>query len=327
MEKDLISVIVPVYNVEAYLPRCLNTIIHQTYSHLEIILIDDGSTDSSGRICEEFAERDERVIVHHTGNQKIWAVRNRGLQLAKGNYIMFVDSDDYIHLDAIRIMHENILCNKYDLVKIGHKDTYTLWEDVENKYEYDITEHSADDLFKKIEQFGAVWGILFKKQLIAGVKFNKYEIYEDHDFSRRYFQLVNKAAWIHGELYFHFIREDSLSHMPHAAGIGCKAQIDQLVSILDEMPRNSRFRHYLLKDLYHYLIVAIAMKWSSWERRSTLKACQQIERSFFREYLFDSHFGLVEKISMILNVRHPGFIKWAKHVTRGHFSWHMLSKF
>lgn len=253
MKEELVSVIIPVYNVEEYLPRCLETIVCQSYRYLEIILIDDGSTDRSGKICDEMAQQDKRVMVHHTDNQKIWAVRNLGLQLATGDYIMFVDGDDYIHQDAIKILYETInSCDKFDLVKAGHKDTFSLEEDTEMDNDYYATELCANDLFDNLYQFGAVWGILFKKQLIAGLKFNKYEIYEDHDFSRRYFQRVNKAALIHRELYFHLIREGSLSHSPGSKELGCYAQIDQIVSILNEMPIKGKYRHYLLKDLYHY---------------------------------------------------------------------------
>lgn len=106
---ELISVIVPVYNVEAYLPKCLETICHQTYRNLEIILVDDGSTDSSGRICDEFAKKDQRTVVIHQLNQRQWAARNAGLRVATGEYIMFVDGDDYIHLDAVRVMYEAII--------------------------------------------------------------------------------------------------------------------------------------------------------------------------------------------------------------------------
>lgn len=328
MEEELISVIVPVYNVEAYLPQCLDTIIRQTYCNLEIILIDDGSTDRSGKICDDLAQQDKRVTVHHTGNQKIWAVRNLGLQLAKGNFIMFVDSDDYIHHETIRLMYETLKSNSdYDIVKVGHKNTFILDEDVEGNGENRLTEFGADALFENKDYFGAVWGILFRRQLIEDMKFNDYEIYEDHDFSRRYYPRVNKAAWIHRDLYYHVIRNDSLSHLPQASETGCKVQIDSLVSCLDGMTKNSHFRHYLLKELYHYMIVLISMKYDSNEREGTLTKCQLIERKYRLEYWKNPHFRLIEKAAMTINVCYPSFIRRIKHVTRGYLSWHILGKF
>ena len=109
--KPLISVIVPVYNVEEYLPKCLESIINQTYKNLEIILVDDGSTDNSGIICEDYAEKDKRIKVVHQTNLGISAARNAGLDLCSGDYITFVDSDDYIECDEIEVLVDQIVPN------------------------------------------------------------------------------------------------------------------------------------------------------------------------------------------------------------------------
>ena len=99
-----ISVIVPVYNVEPYLIECLESIINQTYRDLEIILIDDGSTDKSGDICEEYAKKDDRIIVIHQSNQGSASAKNAGLRKASGEYLAFVDSDDFLQEDAYEFM-------------------------------------------------------------------------------------------------------------------------------------------------------------------------------------------------------------------------------
>ena len=100
----MISVIVPIYNVEKYLIKCIESIINQTYKDLEIILVDDGSTDSSGKICDEFATKDNRIKVIHKKNGGLSSARNIGLDICKGNYISFIDSDDYIELDMYEKM-------------------------------------------------------------------------------------------------------------------------------------------------------------------------------------------------------------------------------
>lgn len=105
----LISVLVPVYNVEKYLPRCLDSVVTQTYANLEIILVDDGSTDDSGAICDAYAKEDCRVRVIHTVNRGVAAARNRLLDEAKGEYIMFVDSDDYVNTEAIRVLYDRLV--------------------------------------------------------------------------------------------------------------------------------------------------------------------------------------------------------------------------
>ena len=102
MRTPLISVIIPVYNVEKYLRRCLDSVIAQTYQNLEIICVDDGSIDDSGKICDQYAVRDARIKVIHQENQGLSAARNRGLDAAEGEYIAFVDSDDYILEDMYK---------------------------------------------------------------------------------------------------------------------------------------------------------------------------------------------------------------------------------
>ena len=109
---ELISIIVPVYNVEQYLDDCLVSILNQTYKNLEIILIDDGSTDNSGKICDEYAKKDSRIIVFHKENGGVSSARNAGLRIAKGIYIGFVDPDDWIAEDMYEVLYLN--AKKYD---------------------------------------------------------------------------------------------------------------------------------------------------------------------------------------------------------------------
>ena len=106
LKQGLISVIVPVYNVEQYLDRCVCSILNQTYQNLEIILVDDGATDSSGRMCDEYAKRDERIKVVHKQNGGLSDARNAGLAAATGEYIGYVDSDDWIEPDMYEKMYE-----------------------------------------------------------------------------------------------------------------------------------------------------------------------------------------------------------------------------
>ena len=131
MEQDyLISIIIPVYNVEKYLRKCLDSIINQTYKKLEIILIDDGSTDNSGKICEEYAKKDDRIIVIHKENAGVSSARNRGIELANGKYIGFIDSDDWIEENMYETLYQNLLqfdvdismCN-YSIIR-NHKKTF-----------------------------------------------------------------------------------------------------------------------------------------------------------------------------------------------------------
>ena len=130
-EEPLISVIVPVYNVETFLLRCLESITSQTYHNLEIILVDDGSTDSSGEICDSFVKTESRASVIHQENGGLWYARNTGQKEAKGDFIMFVDSDDYLHVDAIRVLYEALVQHPTcGLSMCKYKQTFTLDEDI-----------------------------------------------------------------------------------------------------------------------------------------------------------------------------------------------------
>lgn len=120
MEKRIkmckVSVIVPVYNVEEYLPKCIETLTGQTLKDIEIILVDDGSKDNSGKICDQYAEKDTRIRVIHKQNAGVSAARNDGIAIAKGEYVIFVDSDDYVPLDSYEKMYENAKANHSDVV-------------------------------------------------------------------------------------------------------------------------------------------------------------------------------------------------------------------
>lgn len=120
----MISVIVPIYNVEKYLPTCIESILNQTYKDLEVLLIDDGSTDNSGRICDEYAQRDSRCIAIHQSNKGVATVRNTGLNQATGDYITFIDSDDYIHPQMIEILYKSITIGNYDFSIVAHKQVW-----------------------------------------------------------------------------------------------------------------------------------------------------------------------------------------------------------
>lgn len=124
---DKISVIIPVYNTEKYLKRCLDSIINQTFKNLEIIIVDDGSTDSSPQICDNYAESDDRIRVIHKTNGGLSSARNAGIDIATGIYISFIDSDDYIDIKYFEILYSNIISSRRNCVgKIKRKKFFSI---------------------------------------------------------------------------------------------------------------------------------------------------------------------------------------------------------
>lgn len=131
--KDLISVIVPVYNVEKYLPKCLESIINQTYKNLEIILVDDGSTDNSAKICNEYAKNDNRIKVYYKANGGQGSARNYGMKIAKGEFVTFIDSDDYIAEDLCEYLLKFLKQNQLDVAMIQDCYIYDKNQILHNK--------------------------------------------------------------------------------------------------------------------------------------------------------------------------------------------------
>ena len=133
-----VSIIVPVYNVEGYIEECLSSLCEQTYTNIEIIVVDDGSTDRSGNICDMYSQKDQRIVVYHKENGGLSSARNYGLLYIKGEYVTFIDSDDYLNSNAIEIMLSNLINNEADVVeccfvdkKSKLKDKVIYFNDVE----------------------------------------------------------------------------------------------------------------------------------------------------------------------------------------------------
>lgn len=217
MEK-LISVIVPVYNVEPYLERCLNSIINQTYKNLEIILVDDGSSDNSGAICDNFSQEDKRIKVIHTVNGGVCKARNIGLEIAVGDYISFIDSDDYIEPNMLEILYNNAIKSNSDLSCCGILQKH-LDGVVETKYctgEIFCTEDKNiliekffnDPIYKEV-LYGPCNKII-KADIAKSVKFNeKYKIGEDLLFSFECLEKIQSFYFENKGLYYYIKREKS----------------------------------------------------------------------------------------------------------------------
>lgn len=219
METPMISVIVPVYNVENYLKRCVDTIIGQTYSKLEIILVDDGSTDTSGDICDEYALADERIIVIHKKNGGLSDARNAGLKVKKGEYVFFVDSDDWIHLDTIQILYEKLILCDCDVAIGGFKqETSNLAERYAKICEgeikvYELSRKQALVEMLKQEKFScSACGRLFKVGLFDSIEFPVGKLYEDQGTTYRLFLKANKLCFVDLPLYIYFVRSGSIQN-------------------------------------------------------------------------------------------------------------------
>lgn len=211
--KDLVSVIVPVYNVEKYLNRCVESIVQQTYKYLEIILVDDGSPDKCPNICDEWSKRDDRILVIHKTNGGLSDARNAGLSIATGEYIAFVDSDDWIHAEYIEHLYTAIKNHKVDIAACDIYWVYmesTLDEINKPMVKVYSTEEALETLING-ETFRAVaWNKLYHKDLLNGELFEVGRYHEDEFFTYRILAKSKRMAFVNEKLYYYFQREGSI---------------------------------------------------------------------------------------------------------------------
>ena len=216
MEKDLISIIVPVYNVESFIEKCIQSIIHQTYSNLEIILVDDGSTDNSGKICDMWEKKDKRIKVIHKINGGLSSARNAGLAASSGKYIGFIDSDDYVDSDMYELLHEKCVQYFCDICICGHyveTSDGTFIEAEKNDGEL-ILYKDNEAFFKTIkdEIRSFAWDKLYKRELFCDFEYPNLSYHEDVASTHILIDKAENIVQINKAKY-HYIRNDkSISH-------------------------------------------------------------------------------------------------------------------
>lgn len=209
----LISIIVPVYNVEKYLEKCINSLIEQTYKNLEIILIDDGSLDKSPDICDKWGEKDKRIKIIHKNNGGLSEARNVGIDNAKGEYISFVDSDDWIDTNFINYLYKQLELYNADISASAIVKVYKDYNEIQpiNKTKVRYTNEEALDTLLSGKDFCAVaWNKLYKKDVIRNLRFPVGKIHEDEFFSYKVMSNANKLVLVPNAIYFYRQRTGSI---------------------------------------------------------------------------------------------------------------------
>ncbi|MGM9550808.1 MAG: glycosyltransferase family 2 protein [Clostridia bacterium] len=263
-----VSIIVPVYQVEKYISFCIDSILSQTFTDFELILIDDGSKDNSGLICDEYAKKDKRVKVIHQKNSGVSVARNKGIECAKGDYICFVDSDDKIDNTMIEDCVSCIKKEGADVLRHGH--ITKLWKDgkcvneekaVAPCFAFSLT-HSQ--IAEKMEQFwqncsNYVWNYFFKREALENVKFPDIKISEDHVFVLRVLQKCEKICFLSKEPYHYCMRMGSSANRWQETGIECQLyMINACYHFMDsfgiETERKTKILSNMVLNAYSYVI-------------------------------------------------------------------------
>lgn len=210
---DLISVVIPIYNVEKYLERCVSSVLSQTYPNLQIILVDDGSPDNCGKICDEY--NDPRIEVIHQENKGLSGARNAGIDIAKGEWITFIDSDDFVHETFIEVLHS--LCVQYNVevsqcgVVRGTDSSFPA-EDI--KVEEKVWDFYKLYRSKNRDYKTVAWAKLYKRSLFNNIRYPEGMINEDEDTTFKVMYYAGKSVITNRHLYYYYMSESSILRSP-----------------------------------------------------------------------------------------------------------------
>lgn len=214
----LVSVVVPVYKVERFLVRCIDSILRQTYSNLDIILVDDGSPDRCGIICDEYGKLDRRIRVFHKANGGLAQARNVGISQAEGEYIAFVDSDDFIHERYIERLYQ--MCEDYNvpISQCGFARVAGEQEDSPKSVEseYEVMLYESRDILKMLYKPGNInvdvaWNKLYRRDLFQYALFPEGRVYEDFATTYKLFYAAGRIAVTNEPLYYYYMSENSIT--------------------------------------------------------------------------------------------------------------------
>ncbi|MBF7115611.1 glycosyltransferase family 2 protein [Pediococcus pentosaceus] len=237
----LVSIVIPIYNVEDFLESCLNSVKNQSYKDIEVLLVDDGSKDNSKKICDEFIEIDDRFKYVYQKNSGVSSARNNGMRNARGEYITFVDGDDYLDKDHIEKMVNGL--SQSELAISGRKNVTQNGIETEFKYDKDIT-FDSKELIDQILKTGIVysfpWNKIYKLKILHdnGIQFDESLDYgEDLVFNIQYALLTRKSTLITGSTYNYVYRENSVSNQLDAATLRKRiTDLSAIKKVIDILP-------------------------------------------------------------------------------------------
>ena len=260
----MISVIIPVYNAVNYLETTVECVLNQTYSDIELILINDGSTDNSGKLCDELASLDNRIRVIHKPNGGVASARNRGLDEARGEYIGWVDSDDIISPYMFEILHNVIEKYDADIVQCSHVRDY---EKMQKEYPNELTGLEVLDNIEALKRIYrshytnacALWSKIYRRELFNGLRFTEDTAFEDDEVVPQLVERSKKTVFFEIPLYCYVKRENSIITAPKQKNI--MALTNHLEArMLRFQKLDSELYDLGLRHFYHYLKIKMSEK-------------------------------------------------------------------
>ena len=298
----MISVIVPVYNVEKYLDRCVKSILSQSFSDFELLLVDDGSPDRCGEMCDEYAKGDSRIKAFHKRNGGLSDARNFGIEKALGEYLMFVDSDDYIHEQMLETLHRLITENDADLAVCSAMDVFEGKEvtQVREIREFTLNKTESYKYMLRGDGLRSACNKLYKRQTVGEVRFPVGKLYEDGFFTPQILQRVEKTAVTSRPMYYYFRRADSITTKPFRKGdLDVIEAYDICVRQVRELcPEALPFAEFRYRNAYFNVLDKMLMRddcKSIPEYKTTVKYL----KSHTLDIIRDPGFGKMRKIAAV----------------------------
>lgn len=304
--KPLISVIIPVYNVEKYIDRCLKSVMLQTYPSMEIILIDDGSVDKSGIICDQYALTDSRIHVIHQMNSGQSSARNTGIKMSTGSLITFIDSDDFVHPDYLMDMY--IIMHKYqcDIVQCD-------FEKGESNYFKAHTKHIKTNIVDSRAVFSGFfykvssWGKLYRKEIIDGIIFPVGKINEDDATYYKFASNANKIGFTNRILYYYFLSQHSVMRNSNTFKTDFISIYHDRISYFE-----SKNDKYLIDKSYERFAIVLILIYSQWiSEARTDKYREKIFQEFidiYKNLIRSKNTDLTYKMIFFCFQHNPRFI-------------------
>lgn len=306
----MISIIVPVYNLNGYLAESVGSILRSTVDDFELILVDDGSTDGSGELCDDLATRDSRIRVLHKQNAGVAEARNSGLEMATGEYIMFVDGDDQIHPLMMEWLLKAIQSGDHDFamvygIKVKEQDVKALDQrrDQEMPQPKPITQRDyISQMFAVNFQYQVVWNKLYRKSLVKDLAFRNTGA-EDLEWLNRMALRMRSAVLVEQEMYYYIHRLNSL--MRSGITMSYLDRISSYKMCLDEIPEENReYRAMALKGMYSVMLFIRRHAQAPDVKRAARRRCAEIFKETSNEFLH-SDISNISKLRSIAGRRLP----------------------
>lgn len=293
---EKVSIIIPVYKVEKYLNRCVASVINQTYKNIEIVLVDDGSPDNCPQMCEEWANKDDRVRVIHKENAGLGMARNSGIKIATGDYLMFVDSDDYLSENAVSVLYERLIEDESDFAVGKHVDVHEDGRQ-DDSYCYTMTNKTIDvdelcELMGRENFPVAAWGKIYKRKLFSAMSYPTLRCGEDMWTFVSILEASKRVSVVDENVYFYLQRGNSITHEKTT------------VAKLDEIDANLYLAQFFLKKNAK----EAAKKWFA--RAIEFSFAVKVENLEDVRKLLCKHFGRKQRMAIYMEQKLTIQIKW-----------------